>query len=72
MCLAVPAKVIQISDHDMAIIELEGVKKNISIALLEEVSVGDYVIVHVGYALTKLSPEEAEKTLKLMSEIGIL
>jgi len=72
MCLAVPTKVIQIDNNDIAIVELDGVKKAVSIALLDEVAVGDYVIVHVGYALTRLSPEEAAKTLQLMTEVGIL
>lgn len=45
-------------------------KKDISLALLDDVAIGDYVIVHVGYALTKLDPEEAEKTLALFAEMG--
>jgi hydrogenase expression/formation protein HypC len=48
------------------------VKKEISLALVENVAVGDYVIVHVGYALNKLDPEEAAKTLLLFAEIGEL
>jgi hydrogenase expression/formation protein HypC len=52
-----------------AIVDLDGVRKEISLALLDEVSVGDYVILHVGYALSKLDPEEAEKTLALFAEL---
>ena len=72
MCLAIPAKVVELADGDMATVALEGIKKKISIALLEDVVPGDYVLVHVGYALHKVSPEEAARTLKLMSEAGVL
>ncbi|MEW6678323.1 MAG: HypC/HybG/HupF family hydrogenase formation chaperone [Pseudomonadota bacterium] len=71
MCLAIPARVIDLLPNDQAIVDLGGVKKEISLALLENVAVGDYVIVHVGYALTRLDPEEAEKTLALMAEAGL-
>ena len=56
----------------MAVVALEGVKKRISVALLDEVEVGDYVLIHVGYALHRLSEEEAARTLALMAEAGIL
>lgn len=72
MCLAIPAKVISVDQGDMATVALEGIKKPVSTALLEDVSVGDYLLVHVGYALHKLSEEEAERTLQLMAEAGIL
>jgi hydrogenase expression/formation protein HypC len=72
MCLAIPARVIELEDDDIAIVALEGVKKRISTALLEEVAVGDYVLIHVGYALHKVSPEEAARTLQLMAEAGVL
>lgn len=71
MCLAIPARVVEISETDQAIVDLGGVKKDVSLALVEDVRVGDYVIVHVGYALTRLDPEEAEKTLALMAEAGL-
>ena len=72
MCLAIPAKVVEITDGDQAIIELGGVRKDISLALVDDVTIGDYVIVHVGYALTRLDPDEAEKTLALMAEAGLM
>jgi len=72
MCLAIPAQVVELRPDDNALVDLAGVKKEISLALLDGVAVGDYVIVHVGYALNKLDPEEAEKTLKLFAEIGQL
>ncbi|ABD71796.1 hydrogenase assembly chaperone hypC/hupF [Rhodoferax ferrireducens T118] len=55
---------------DWAIVDLGGVKKEISLALLDDVQVGDYVILHVGYALSKLDPQEAERTLALFSEMA--
>lgn len=70
MCLAIPAQVIELRDGDNAVVDLAGVRKEISLSLVEGVQVGDYVIVHVGYALNKLDPEEAEKTLKLFAEMG--
>lgn len=72
MCLAIPAQVVELRDNDNALVDLAGVKKEISLALVEGVVVGDYVIVHVGYALNRLDPEEAAKTLKLFAEIGQL
>ncbi len=72
MCLAIPARVVEIKENDQAIVDLGGVRKDISLALVEGVAVGDYVIVHVGYALTLLDPEEAEKTLALMAEAGLM
>jgi hydrogenase expression/formation protein HypC len=70
MCLAIPARVIELSADDMAVVDLGGVKKPISLAMVEDVAVGDYVIVHVGFALNKLNQEEAEKTLALFAEMG--
>ncbi len=73
MCLAVPVKIISIDEAaDMAVVALEGVKKQISLALVEDVAVGDFVLVHVGYALNRISVEEAQKTLALMAEAGII
>lgn len=72
MCLALPVKVVEVGAgpvDNWAIVDLGGVKKKISLALLDDVKVGDYVILHVGYALSKLDPEEAEKTLALFAEM---
>lgn len=71
MCLAIPARVVRIEDGDLAIVDLGGVRKEISLALVEGVALGDYVIVHVGYALTRLDPDEAKQTLALMAEAGL-
>jgi len=70
MCLALPARVVAVSGVEMATIELGGIRKIISIALVPEVRVGDYVIVHVGYAIGMLDPEEAEATLRLFAELA--
>jgi hydrogenase expression/formation protein HypC len=72
MCLAIPARVEEMTGADTAIVNLGGVRKEISLALVEDVTVGDYVIVHVGYALQKLDPEEAERTLQMFAEMGEL
>ncbi|MGD9787562.1 MAG: HypC/HybG/HupF family hydrogenase formation chaperone [Sulfuricellaceae bacterium] len=70
MCLAIPARVVQVLDGEMAVVDLGGVKKEISLALVDGVAEGDYVIVHVGYALNKLDPEEAEKTLQMFAQLA--
>lgn len=70
MCLAIPARVVELRAPDLAVVDLSGVQKEISLALVDDVAVGDYVIVHVGYALNKLDPEEAQKTLALFAELG--
>ncbi len=70
MCLAIPARVVEMPSEDTAIVELSGVRKAISLALVEDVNIGDYVIVHVGFALSKLDIDEAEKTLALFAEMG--
>ncbi len=70
MCLAIPAQVVELRDGDNAVVDLAGVRKEISLALVNDVTVGDYVIVHVGYALNKLDPVEAANTLALFAALG--
>jgi len=72
MCLAIPARVEQLTAEDGAIVNLGGVRKEVSLSLVEDVAVGDYVIVHVGYALQKLDQEEAERTLEMFAELGAM
>lgn len=69
MCLAMPAQIIQIQENNVAVVSLGGIQKQISTVLLNDVKVGDYVVIHVGFALTKLNEREAEKTLALFSEM---
>ncbi|QLH40183.1 MAG: HypC/HybG/HupF family hydrogenase formation chaperone [Defluviicoccus sp.] len=72
MCLAVPARIIELLPGDMARAEVGGVVKELSLCLVDDVAVGDFVIVHVGFALSRLEPEEAEATLALFAEAGML
>ena len=69
MCLALPARVTEILGDQRAIVNLGGVTKEISISLLDQISIGDYVIIHVGYALTRLDENEAQKTLRLFADM---
>jgi hydrogenase expression/formation protein HypC len=67
MCLAIPAEVEKLfPEREEALVNMGGVRKPISTALLDEVMVGDYVIVHVGFALSRINPKEAEETIRLM------
>ena len=70
MCLAIPAKVVQKLENDQALVEVGGVRNRISLMLVEDVTVGDYVIVHVGFAIARLNAEEAAKSLALFGEIA--
>ncbi len=70
MCLAVPCLVLERFEADAALIDAGGARKRISLALTPEAQVGDYVIVHAGYAISRLDPEEAEHTLSLFAEIA--
>ncbi|MBC9876816.1 HypC/HybG/HupF family hydrogenase formation chaperone [Bradyrhizobium sp. INPA01-394B] len=70
MCLAIPAEVTKLLPDAMAVVTIDGVSKEISVALIEDLAVGDYVILHVGYALAKIDPEEARRTLELLRELS--
>ncbi len=70
MCLAIPARVIEIGGKDSARIEIAGVQKEISTALIDDVVVGDYLIIHVGHAIGRLDPDEAEKTLAYLAQMS--
>ena len=70
MCLAIPVRVVELRDGDQAMVDVGGVRKEISLALVDGIAVGDYVILHVGFAIQKLDAEEAEKTLALFAELG--
>lgn len=73
MCLALPTQIIEISeDQQHGVVSLDGIRKEISLALLDEVAVGDYVLLHVGYALSKVDEAEAKKTLALFAEMSSL
>jgi hydrogenase expression/formation protein HypC len=70
MCLAIPAVVVELRDGDNAVVDLDGVRKEISLALVDGIAVGDYVIIHVGFALQRLNVDEAERTLSLFRQLG--
>lgn len=70
MCLAVPARIISLNEAtDMAVVDLAGVQKEVSTVLVDDAQNGDYVLIHVGFALHKLSEEEAMSTLALFDEL---
>ena len=69
MCWAVPAKVMQI-EEDTGTVELSGTRREVGFHLLDDVSEGDYVLVHAGFAIQKLDAAEAKETLRLLQEAG--
>lgn len=70
MCLAIPVKVMELLQDGMARVTIDGVSKIVSVALVADLKVGDYVVLHVGYALSRIEPDEAERTLELLREAG--
>jgi hydrogenase expression/formation protein HypC len=70
MCLAIPVRITQLLDGDRALASAGGIVREIDTTLVDELQVGDYVILHVGYALSKLNEAEAQKTLEAMAAIG--
>ena len=69
MCLGIPAKILETSDG-AAVVEVGGVRREISVMLIDDVSVVEWVIIHAGFAIEKLSEEEAEQTLALIRQIA--
>lgn len=73
MCLAIPARILSVDPaSDTATVALGAVSKQVSLALVDDAAPGDYVLVHVGYALNRISEEEAEQTLALIREAGAI
>ncbi|MDI6839829.1 MAG: HypC/HybG/HupF family hydrogenase formation chaperone [bacterium] len=72
MCLGIPVQVIEIKENSMAIAEIGGVRREICIALVPGVKIGDWVILHAGFAIQILDEKEAKDTLKLLKEISLL
>ena len=70
MCLAIPARVVELLPGQQAVVDLAGVRKQVSIALVDDAQLGDYVIVHVGHAIGTIDPEEAQRTLALFAEMA--
>ena len=69
MCLAIPAKVIAM-DNGMATIDMEGTQREVSTLLIEDLALGDYVIVHAGFAIHKIDETEAQESLKVLRELA--
>ncbi len=69
MCLAIPALVLRRIEAEDAVIDAGGIEKRVSLALLPEANAGDYVIVHAGYAISRVDPEEAQRTLDLFAQM---
>ena len=69
MCLAIPARVVEIAEPGLATAEVSGVRREGSTALVPEAQVGDWVLVHVGFALHTIDEDEAARTLALLEEI---
>ena len=70
MCLALPARLVEILPELQAVVDLGGVRKTISMALVPDATPGDYLIVHVGHAIGCIDPQEAERTLALFGELA--
>ena len=70
MCLSIPSKVEKIDENNMATVDTMGVKRDISLDLMnDDVQVGDYILIHVGFAMNKIDKEEAEQSLKVYEEM---
>jgi hydrogenase expression/formation protein HypC len=74
MCLAIPGKIVEIVDEENSIakVEVGGVRRNVNVGMLdrEEAAVGNYVLIHVGFAMTRIDEKEAQETLRVLEEIG--
>jgi hydrogenase expression/formation protein HypC len=68
MCLAIPSKIIEIDKNDMAVIDVDGVRRKTSLLLLEDPAVGDWVIVHAGFAIKTLDEDAAQESLRYLRE----
>lgn len=74
MCLAIPGKIVEITDveNSIAKVEVGGVRRSVNIGMLDkdDTKVGDYVLIHVGFAMSKVDEKEAEETLRMLQELG--
>jgi hydrogenase expression/formation protein HypC len=71
MCLAIPAKIIKIDDN-MGTIDMEGTEREVSLLLLEDPKIGDYVIIHAGFAIQKIDETAAMESLKVLREMAAM
>lgn len=72
MCLAIPAKIVEIGPPETgeAVVEIAGIRRQASLALVPEAAIGDYVLLHAGYAIATVNQEEAQETLRILSEMA--
>jgi hydrogenase expression/formation protein HypC len=70
MCLAIPARIVAFTGEETATVDIGGIRKEISLSLVDHAKEGDYVIVHVGFAISRLDPDEARRTLELFMSLG--
>jgi hydrogenase expression/formation protein HypC len=72
MCLAIPGKIVEMVDEEnhIAKVDVGGVRRNVNVGMLDDVVVGDYVLIHVGFAMSKVDEKEAEQTLRLLQDLG--
>jgi hydrogenase expression/formation protein HypC len=72
MCLAIPGRVVSLTDEEnrLAQVDVSGVLRNVNVGLLDDVRPGDWVLIHVGFALSKVDEDEAHATLRLLQEMG--
>jgi hydrogenase expression/formation protein HypC len=72
MCLAIPGKIVEIVDAEnyIAKVEVGGVRRGVNIGMLDDVKIGDYVLVHVGFAMSKIDEKQAAETLRTLQELG--
>ncbi|AHE98016.1 HypC/HybG/HupF family hydrogenase formation chaperone [Thioalkalivibrio paradoxus] len=71
MCLAIPVKVVELLEAEQALVDVGGVRKEVDVSLVDGVQAGDYVILHVGFAINRLDEAEAERTLSMLREMGV-
>lgn len=69
MCLGIPAKLVSLDEEGIGLVDFGGVQREVSLQLVPEASIGDYVLVHVGFAIQRLDEEEAQETLQLLEEM---
>jgi hydrogenase expression/formation protein HypC len=69
MCLAIPAKIIEINDK-MALVDMDGTRRQASLLLVEDAAEGDYVIVHAGFAIHKIDEAQAMESLRILRELA--
>lgn len=70
LCLAIPSRIIKI-ENNLAIIDVEGSRRQASLLLIDEAKVGDYVLVHAGYAINKINEEAAQESLRLLRDFSM-